>query len=271
MRPIILFAALTLGVGAWACSSGGSSATFNLMFEAPPASGLAGGSIDAVGFAAAVTRDFTLPAAITLNGQVTDGTGTPMNNVDVAFRKSATKPDVASDTTDSSGNYSVVLPAGIWVAVLDSNVSNLGKLTVSGVSVVAPGPVTRNFQFASPVSVSGSVFELGGPGIASAEVKLTGAQSGVSVTLTADGAGFYSTTLVPDTYEAVVTPAGASATTHVKQRFPGILVPAATTRDFFLQAGVTVSGVVRNNLGQPLLEDTDIKVVLASNSNFFAP
>ncbi|MEE9125820.1 MAG: carboxypeptidase-like regulatory domain-containing protein, partial [Planctomycetota bacterium] len=263
---------LILGVGIWACSSSKrSKPTFNLMFEPPPASGFSSGSIDQVRFGGTVAVNFTLPTAVTLSGQVTDGTGTAMNNVDVGFRTSTTMPEIANDTTDPSGNYSVVLPAGPWVAVVDSNVANLGKLTVSGISVVAPGPVTQNFQFASPVSVSGTVFELGGPAIGSAQVKLTGAQSGVSVTLTANGSGFYTTTVVPDTYEAEVTPAGASATTHLKEKFPSIVVSTGTTRDFSLQPGVTVSGVVRDNLGQPLLENTDVKVVLASTSNFFAP
>ena len=68
-----------------------------------------------------------------------------------------------------------------------------------------------------------------------------------------------------------MTPAGAAASTHLKEKFPNIVVSTGTTRNFSLQPGVTVSGVVRNNLGQPLLENTDVDIVLPSTSNFFPP
>lgn len=251
---------------------GGSSApTFNLMYEAPGGSGFAGGQVGNFGFVANVLQDFDLAPGLAVSGTVTDGAGAPLNNVEVSLRTSATSPEVGSATTDASGNYTITMPAGTWVAVLDSGSGTLGTMTVSSQAVTAPGPVTLDYQFPALVAVTGSLFEFGGPGIANAQVNFVGTQTGADVTVVADGVGFYSTSLVPDTYTVVVTPAGSSATTHLKERFPSILISAATSRNFSLQRGVQVSGIVQDNFGAPLLEATDVEVLLPAGSNFFAP
>ncbi len=267
-KAILSLLAVGIGLGACTAGSGTADSSFNVMVEA---TGFASGSVSRVDFAPVIRRDITLPASVTLSGTVTDDGGSPMNNVAVSFRGSSRMSAFASTSTDAFGDYSVTLPAGIWIAELDSGVANLGTITSSPFTLLAGGPGTRDYQFAAPVAVSGSVFELGGPGIASAQVIYTGVNTGATVNLTADGVGFYSTTLVPDTYEVEVTPAGASANTHLKELFPSVTISSPTTRDFSLEPGVQVSGEVLSDLGIPLLESTDIEVILPSGSNFFAP
>ncbi|MHC5063943.1 MAG: carboxypeptidase-like regulatory domain-containing protein [Planctomycetota bacterium] len=270
MNSKAILSLLAIGIGLGACSpgSGNPQSSFNVMVEA---SGFASGSVSRVDFAPIIRRDITLPASVTLSGTVTDDGGSPMNNVAVSFRGSSRMSAFATTSTDAFGDYSVMLPAGIWIAELDSGVANLGTLTSGPFTLFASGPGTRDYQFAAPVAVSGSVFELGGPGVAGAQVVYTGVNTGATANLTGDGVGFYSTTLVPDTYQVEVTPAGASANTHLKELFPSVTINAATTRDFSLEPGVQVSGEVLNDLGIPLLESTEIEVILPASSNFFAP
>ncbi|MFQ5843951.1 MAG: hypothetical protein ACE5JG_03085 [Planctomycetota bacterium] len=264
---------LVAGLALTACGGGSSRkpATFSVMFAAPGGSGFADGQIGGVPMAPAVTRDFTLAPGVGVTGVVTDGAGAPLANVDVSFRTSATAPEVDASTTDAAGSYSVTVAEGTWVAVLTSNTGSLGTTSLGGLLVAAPGPVTHDFQFAATVTVSGTVLDSLGAAVGAAQVELTGAQKAAQVTVVADAAGFYTASVVPDTYEAVVTPAGAAAATHLKQRFPGIVVGGALTRNFTLTRGVQVSGTVFTNVGLPLLQDTDIDASLPPGSNFFQP
>ena len=92
-----------------------------------------------------------------------------------------------------------------------------------------------------------------------------------NVTVTASGLGAYTAMLVPDTYEVRVEPMGGSAATHLEERFMNLVVSAAATHDFALTAGVQVSGTILDNVGMPLLEETDVEIVLPEGSRFFAP
>jgi hypothetical protein len=263
--------ALALSVAACGGGGGGSSSTFGLMYEAPGGTGFAGGALNKLKFAAAQTKNLTLSDGITVTGTVTDGNGMPLANVDVAFGPAATSPSFDDDTTDGSGNYSVTIPAGTWMALLDSGSGTLGTLEMNGLSITDPGPVTFDFQFAAPVAVMGSVTEAFGPAIANAELRFRGQQTDADVTVNADGAGMYTANLVPDTYSAEVTPAGASATTHLEETFSSIVIVGGMTRNFALTAGVTVSGTVLNDVGLPFLDDVDIEIVLPANSPFSEP
>ena len=252
-----------------ACSSGGSGSgpTFNLEFDAPAGSGLASGDVNR-GFAPVVIQDFDLPPGIAVTGQVWAGdTVTPLQNVTVSFRRTATSPDLDTDTTDAGGNYSVVVPSGTWVVVLESADATLGTMTVTGVSVTAPGPDVEDFQFDSTVIISGAVEDDGATGIVGADLDFTGTTTGANDSVTTIANGAYTVSLVPDTYDVVVTPNDA---THLKQRF-SVVVTAPTIQNFTLTRGITVSGVVQTNLLVPLQDDADIEVELPESSAYFAP
>ncbi len=268
--PLLLALIATLILGA--CGGGGSTpATFTLMFDAPGGSGFADGQENGVRFAPIVNRDFTFAMGIAVSGQVTDGTGTPLADVDVSFKLLSSSPDVDSDVTNGSGDYNVTLSEGTWVAVLEPDNPALGTRTVTGLLVAAPGPVVLNFQLPAMEAVSGTVFDSVGTGLDSAEIEFTGTQSGAKVIVVCNAAGFYTADLRPDTYEAIVTPVNAAASTHLKQRFMNIVVTGVQTQDFTLTQGITVSGTVFDNLGLAMTENAKIDVVLPSGSDFFAP
>ncbi len=264
--------ALAAALALSACGGGGgSSASFDLVAEPPGGSGLAGTEASGLHFLPVLVHDFTLPVGITVTGQVTNSSGAPLSNADVSFR-SSTGRVLDSDATDASGNYSLTLAVGSCEATVDSGSSTVGSMDVAGVVVTSPGPVTVDFQFPAPVLVSGSVLEELGPAIANADLKFTGSRTGAVVEVTCDASGAYSASLIPDTYSAEVTPAGTSADTHLKERFPGVVVSGPLgALSFSLTAGVEVSGTVLGALGAPLLEVTDIEVLLPQASNFFPP
>jgi len=265
--PIIVAAGLCLG----ACGgSSGGGTTVSIAFEAPPGSGFADGQVNNVPVARSVRRDFTFAAGVAVTGQVTDSTGAPIADATVSYHLAATAPGVDSDSADAAGNYGVNVSAGTWIVLVEAS-QQLGTLTVPGVVVTAPGPVVRDFTFPAPYQLSGHVFDSLGAGIADARVQLRGSRTGARVTVLCDAGGAYTATLQPDTYEAIVTPAGPSEDTHLKQRFPGIVVAAPLVRDFTLRRGVLVSGTVFDNLGLPLLEETEIDAELGARSVYFAP
>ena len=271
-RSIVGVLAATLALNSCGGGGGGSSASFDLLVEPPGGSGLAGTEARGIPFLPVVARDFTLPAGITVTGLVTDGAGAPLGNANVSFLSPSSGRAMGEDSTDASGSYSLTIAAGSWEATADSGDSTLGSMDLNGVSVAAPGPVTVDFHFPAPVLVSGSVFEEFGPAIADAKLSFKGSSTGAEVDVTCDPSGFYSTSLIPDTYEVVVTPAGTSAGTHLKEKFPLVVVSGPLgALDFSLTAGVQVSGTVLGALGMPLLEDTDIEVILPQGSNFFPP
>ncbi|MHC4934169.1 MAG: carboxypeptidase-like regulatory domain-containing protein, partial [Planctomycetota bacterium] len=240
-------------------------------YEAPSGSGLEGGQADGFSYRPSVQTDLVLSHGVAVSGLVTDGSGAPLVDAEVSFRISAAAPYMESDRTNDTGIYSLTLPAGTWTAIVDSNSSGLGSMTVGGIIVDAPGPATIDFRLPSPVGVAGTVFDSDSIGIDRAEVTFRGADSGSRVTVECESNGTYAAALVPDSYEAVVTPAGAAATTHLKERFASIEVAGPTQRDFVLTRGVVVSGTIYMDSGLPLDEDADLEVILPDQSAFFAP
>jgi len=248
--------------------SGGSNPTFNLTYEAPGGSTFVGGNVNGLRFDPIILRNYTLGAGMAVTGVVTDGLGAPIGGVEISFARTATGSEIDSDTTNGSGVYNVALSAGTWYATLDAG-SNLGTMSPAAMDVVGPGAF--DFQFPAVVAITGTVFEMLGAVSPDAELRFEGAATGASASPDADGLGAYSVSLVPDTYSVVVEPVGNSADTQLKERFPSIVVSMAGVIDFTLTEGVQVSGIVFDDMGAPLLENTDIDIELPANSNFYAP
>ncbi len=254
--------------GMTACYSGGNTEpTFNLKFDAPETSGLANIDVDRE-FGAVITQDVELPAAIAVTGQVTDGTGAPMQDVDVSFHQSSNSPGLDESTTDADGNYSVDVPSGTWVVRLETEDDALGTRTVADVVVTAA--TTIDFRIPRPVRSRGVVYESDGTTpIVGAGLKFTGATTGATASILTGALGEYAVSLVPDTYETIITPNGAAFLPHLRQRFT-VHVTGARVLSFVLTRGIQVPCTVRRFLGTPLL-DTAIEIELTADSPFFPP
>ena len=191
-----------------------------------------------------------------------------MQNVDVSFHQNSTSPSLDESTTDSGGNYSVDVPSGTWVVRLESEEDALGTRTVRGVTVMAAA--TIDFWFPRPVRAPGVVYESDRTTpMVGAGLEFTGATTGARASIMTDALGEYTVSLVPDTYETIITPNGAAALTHLRQRFT-VRVTGARVLSFVLTRGIQVSGTVRRFLDAPLL-DTNIEIELTADSPFFPP
>jgi len=270
MRKLWTFAVAFLAAALGGCGGGGAP-TFSIAYEAPGGTGLVGGQVAGLPYAPQVQQDLFLAQAVAVLGRVTDGSGAPLVDAEISFSVSASAPAFVSDGANALGDYAVSLGAGTWTARVDSGTKALGRMTVNGLVVAGAGPVTFDFQFPARVAVSGDVLDSLGAAVAEAELDFTGRDTGARVSVAADGAGHYAATLLPDTYEAVVTPAGPAEATHLKQRFTGIVVVGPATRNFTLTRGVQVSGTVFTHVGAPLLAKTRVRVLLPDGSVFFSP
>lgn len=224
--------------------------------------------------AANVGQDFTLANGIGVTGQITTTAGTPMSGVKVSYRTAVGSPAVDGDVTDLTGNYAVAVPAGTWVVELDPGDAALGVHVTTGIGVASPGPVTGNFQIPVAVNISGFVLEDDGVNpIGASTLEFKGTQTQATASIIADAVtGSFSTSLVPDTYEVIVTPAGVAAQSQMKQRFTGVVLGASgLNQNFILTRGITVTGTIFDNLGLVLQEATDVDVELPAGSNFFPP
>jgi hypothetical protein len=250
--------------------SGGANQRFDVLVQPQITSDSGAAQVLSLPRASNVSLTVVLPDGIEVAGKITDGVGSPLAGATVDFLVEADGPSFAQASTNANGDYSVRLAQGTWIAVVDSGDPTIGMATQTGVPVAGPGPVTGNFGFPNKVAISGTIFEDMGPAIPGATVDFVGSSRGASVSAVADGAGFYMVSLVPDTYTVTVTPAGPSAATHLKQRF-ALVVSGGSTQNFSLVPGVQVSGTVLDNAATPLLEDTEITVVLPAASAFCAP
>jgi len=280
-----LFLLVITGSAIVSCGGGSSSSaapppppppapTLDLEFTPPGGTGFAGGNVAGILLAANVGQDFTLANGISAAGQVTTTAGTPMSGVKVSYRTAVGSPAVDADVTDLNGNYAVAVPAGTWVAELDPGNAALGVHVTTGIGVASPGPVAVNFQIPVAVNIGGFVLEDNGVNpIGASTLEFNGTQTQATASITADAVtGSYSTSLVPDTYEVIVTPAGVAAQSQLKQRFTGIVLGASgLNQDFILTRGITVTGTIFDDLGLVVQEATDVDVEVPAGSNFFPP
>jgi len=284
--PIAAFFLLAISVSTIVSCGGGSSSsaapppppppapTLDLEFTAPGGTGFAGGNVTGILVAANVGQDFTLTNGISVTGQVTTTAGTPMPGVKVSYRTAVGSPAVDASITNLTGNYTVAVPAGTWVVELDTGNAALGVHVTTGIAVTSPGPGTVNFQIPVAVNISGFVLEDDGVNpIGASTLEFTGTQTQATASITAAaGTASYSTNLVPDTYEVIVTPAGIAAQSQMKQRFTGIVLGASgLSQNFILTRGITVTGTIFDDLGLVLQEATDVDVEIPAGLNFFPP
>jgi hypothetical protein len=243
---------------------------FAVTFEAPATPGVGSGEAEFESFLPLVLFDFTLPASVTVDGQVTDGNGAPLVGADLTFVSKLTGMSLGSATTDGTGNYSVDMAPSAYDVWIDSGSATTGKLTMQHVVVPSGAPFTQNVAFPATVTLNGTVFEQLGASIPDATLEFTGRQTGAVISVVADGLGDFSADVPPDVYDVLVTPVGGAAATQLTEIFP-TTVAAAGMQDFALTAGVMVTGTVRDDFGGALLESSEIEVLLPSGSPFVPP
>ena len=105
-----------------------------------------------------------------LNGTVTDGNGNPAANVTVTATNTSTNTLEGSATTDSSGSYSLSVPAGDY----DIEAGSSGYKNETKTKTVPSGGLTANFTLRFLGDVNGYVVDQNGNPVEGATVYATG-------------------------------------------------------------------------------------------------
>jgi chitodextrinase len=148
------------------------------------------------------TRDFQLPV-IKLQGQVrrADGGGVANATVGATFRQNPPVADdngVSSAQTDATGHYELLVFGGT-VRLKVTAPAPLPNVSLPDVTFDAD--TTFDIDVPDPVTVSGRVLGYGGVGLGGVSIEVSSTGSYLTATTTSDGAGNYSVTLGPGTYD----------------------------------------------------------------------
>ena len=105
-RTITLFLGAILLIVLSSCGSSSSSSssapTFSITYD--PGGAYAVSVVDGLTYATTQAVDVLLKDGVTVSGQVTDSSGSPLDNVDVSLHAAMGSPELDADTTDASGN-----------------------------------------------------------------------------------------------------------------------------------------------------------------------
>jgi hypothetical protein len=206
------------------------------------------------------TQNFTLATVlpITINGKVTDGTGSPISGATVGLIPSATSPGGPRTTTDPGGKYSISLTPFDAPNTYPLTAFYPGH-TTSSVTLTIPNgaTVTHDFLLALLGSLTGVISDANKTPvqpIASATAS-TGSLSVVS-----DLSGRYTLTgLNPGMNQISVSAAGFDTSNFSVNIVSG----AVTTQNFSLTEGsaVLTGKVVDQDTGEPIAATIDIPLV----------
>ena len=178
-----------------------------------------------------------------IGGNVTNATGTGIANATVSYSGGS-----ATATTNSSGGYTLNVVPGTY-SVTATAVGYLSA-TQPGVSVAAGATTALNFALTQSGTISGTVTNGAGTGIANATVSY----SGGSTTATSNSSGGYTLSVAPGTYSVT---AGASGYVSSTQANISVTMGSTATVNFSLAQSIgTISGTVTNATGAGIANAT---------------
>jgi protocatechuate 3,4-dioxygenase beta subunit len=181
----------------------------------------------------------------TVEGTVTDDSGSSIAGATVEFVASDTGTSVASTTTDNSGRYSVEIATGTYDVTADADGYNSQTKSVT----VETGSQSVGFSL-TPVrttgTVEGTVTDNTGALIANAVVEFVTSAGTTAASVKTDGDGTYTQEVATGTYEVTADAEGYRAATETVTVADG----ERRSVDFRLSPAVgTISGTVRGPQG----------------------
>ncbi len=217
----------------------------------------------------------TLPSGVVVTGRVLDSTALPVPAVDLDFFDSSTGASraTARDNTDSAGNFTVYVAAGVYdvnfnpPASTDLLVTRIDSVTTSGATGL--GDITLE----AGLPVSGSVLDEGGSGVLNVDIDAIDAASGAPVRLAHDGTaadGSYEVTVPAGAYDLRFTPPECTGLAADQIRNLDVTSPLALPA-VVLSPGKHVSGLVKGP-GSTAVVDADLDVSVAGGgAKLFTP
>jgi hypothetical protein len=222
------------------------------------------------------TVNASLEAGKILSGFVRDTLGQPIFNIDLNVYDQATGDvlDTPGDNSDLTGFYDVVVPAGTY-RLRWRSVGGERWVTVEMENVAITNDTTIDIAMESGFFVNGTVTGPGGSPVVNADLDAVDALTRQVIVTPGDNTnafGQYSILVPPGTLDFRVQPQAADKLLPAEQT--GVVIQKDTTINFTLQAGVTVSGFVRDDF-LAAVPGTDIDVrnpvtgdkLLLSNDN----
>ncbi len=178
-------------------------------------------------------RNVTLSRGVGVLGLVSGDGGAAVPGAAVLVRQivsTSTNPRSWSQTTDSAGRYSLVLPPNLFPRDFVISVYASGYVR-STTALTATTDVTHDVALVRGVTVSGLVTNSAGTAQQNVRVRAFQAGSLVLSTLT-DASGAYSLTLAPGIYDLAAVPSGGQQMASVS--VPNLALTVPTTQNFGL-------------------------------------
>ena len=178
----------------------------------------------------------TATSSGTISGIVTNMSGAAIVGAIISYSGGST-----TATTNSAGSYTLAVGPGTYSVT--ASASGFLTSTQPNVSVTSNSTTTVNFALAQSGTISGTVTNSAGTGLANATVSY----SGGSTTATTNSGGAYTLSVAPGTYSVSASAIGYQSST---QSNVTVSVGTTTTANFSLiQLVGTISGTVTNSAG----------------------
>jgi uncharacterized membrane protein len=178
----------------------------------------------------------TATSSGTISGIVTNMSGAAIVGAIISYSGGST-----TATTNSAGSYTLAVAPGTYSVT--ASASGFLASTQPNVSVTSNSTTTVNFALAQSGTISGTVTNSAGTGLANATVSY----SGGSATATTNSGGAYTLSVAPGTYSVTASATGYQSST---QSNVIVSIGATTTANFSLvQLIGTISGTVTNSAG----------------------
>ncbi len=217
--------------------------------------------------------DITLHPGFLLSGLVQRSGGSPVSgaDTDVLDSLSRVKRFTPNDNTDSSGVFSVVVPAGTFdIEVCPRAVDLLVGAEVLG-AVVSGNTDVGVITLGSGVVLSGTITDYLGAPVQGADVDVRDSASGVAVVLCSDNSnasGAYSVVVPTGTFKVVFSPPGECASGLGQDSNGGVVVSGNTVLDGVLPDGTATASVF---VGDGINADTITPVAARIGATWSAP
>ncbi|WP_345069311.1 carboxypeptidase regulatory-like domain-containing protein [Leifsonia kafniensis] len=213
---------------------------------------------------ASTTKDAALVKGATISGTVKNASGAAISGVFV-YASPKTGYQGGSATTSSTGKYSINgLAAGSYTLQFNGNSTYAPEWWSNAISsdnatyftLAAGASTTKDASLAKGSTISGTVKNAAGTGIAGVSVYASSKTSDAYGSATTSSSGTYSMTgLAAGSYTLSFTASGyvsewwSNVTSYDKRTFFAVAAGASLTRDAELAKGATISGIVKNSSG----------------------
>lgn len=218
--------------------------------------------------------DVTLQAGFLLSGFVRDSLGAPLADIDLQVEYQATNDPIITpgDNTDITGYYDVVVPAADltvrWRTVLPTAPPYIDVT----MDLTITGDTTIDVTMILGVFVSGTVRKTGGVSVANANLDFVVSATGVKLDTpgdVTDVTGFYRVHVPRQHYDIRVKPDPLQRLAAVEET--GVAVSADMVKNFTLQPGFAISGLVQRSTGGGVASaDVDVTVA-GTGAKVFTP